>query len=165
LYVYIHPSRASGYLFTFSDQRFANFCLLSFTYSSVVAISPCNVYPDSHPPIESIPYYQITHFPIFLCLFIPFLFPRASGGWVVLKFHYISYVHFITLPCILLLSLCFGSTCTPLTLLQLRYILWCFIVCFGIIFGDLTCAFLSSVQDFMHLLCTIIGHNIHTTPL
>jgi len=66
-----------------------------------------------------------------------------------------------------LLSLCFGSTCTPLTLLQLRYILWCFIECFGIIFGDLTCAFLFGVMDFMHLLCTIIGHdisNIHITP-
>jgi len=85
----------------------------------------------------------------------------------LLKFRYISYVHFITLPCILLLSLCFGSTCTPLTLLQLRYILWCFIDCFRIIFGDLTCAFLSGVKDFMHLLCTIIGHdisNIHITP-
>ena len=85
----------------------------------------------------------------------------------MLKFRYISYVHFITLPCILLLSLCFGSTCTPLTLLQLRYILWCFIACFGIIFGDLTCAFLSGVKDFMHLLCTIIGHdisNIHIIP-
>jgi len=86
---------------------------------------------------------------------------------LLLKFRYISYVHFITLPCILLLSLCFGFTCTPLTLLQLRYILWCFIDCFRIIFGDLTCAFLSGVKDFMHLLCTIIGHdisNIHITP-
>ena len=84
----------------------------------------------------------------------------------VLKFRYISYVPFITPLCILLLSLCFGSACTPLTLLQLRYILWCFIDCFGIIFGDLTCAFLSGVKDFMHLLCTIIGHdisNIHIT--
>ena len=36
---------------------------------------------------------------------------------------YVSYVYFITLPCIILLSLCFGFTCTPLTLLQLRYIL------------------------------------------
>ena len=68
--------------------------------------------------------------------------------------------HFITLPCILLLSSCFGFTCTPLTLLQLRYILWCFIDCFRIVFGDLTCAFLSGVKDFMHLLCTIIGHDI-----
>ena len=83
----------------------------------------------------------------------------------MLKFRYISYVHFIRLPCILLLSLCFSSACTPLTLLQLRYISWCFIDCFRIIFGDLTCAFLSGVQDFMHLLCTIIGHDIHTTPL
>ena len=47
---------------------------------------------------------------------------------------YIPYVYFITLPCILLLILCFGFTCTPLTLLQLRYILWCFIVYFRIIF-------------------------------
>jgi len=69
-----------------------------------------------------------------------------------LKFRYISYEHFITLPCILLLSLCFGPAFIPLTLLQLRYILWCFIVYFKIIFGDLTCAFLSGVQDFMHLL-------------
>jgi len=91
---------------------------------------------------------------------------RRMTSWL-LKFRYISYVYFITLPCILLLSLCFGSTCTPLTLLQLRYILWCFIDCFRIIFGDLTCAFLSGVKDFMHLLCTIIGHdisNIHITP-
>ena len=69
---------------------------------------------------------------------------------------YVPYVYFITLPCILLLSLCFGFTCTPLTLLQLRYILWCFIVYFRIIFWDLTCAFLSSIQDFMHLLCVKI---------
>ena len=90
----------------------------------------------------------------------------ADGSLNVLKFRYISYVHFITLQFILLLSLCFGSTCTPLTLLQLRYILWWFIDSFGIIFGDLTCAFLSGVKDFMHLLCTIIGHdisNIHIT--
>jgi len=87
--------------------------------------------------------------------------------YVLLKFRYISYLYFITVLCIILLSLCFSSTCTPLTLLQLRYILWCFIVSFRIIFGDLTCAFLSGVQDFMHLLCTIIGHdipNIHITP-
>ena len=81
---------------------------------------------------------------------------------------YVPYVYFITLPCIHLLSLCFGFTCTPLTLLQLRYILVCFIVYFRIIFWDLTCAFLSGIQDFMHHLCTIIGHdisNIHITPL
>ena len=35
-----------------------------------------------------------------------------------------------------------------------------FIVYFGIIFGDLTCAFLSGIQDFMHLLCIIISHDI-----
>jgi len=62
------------------------------------------------------------------------LIPKFLWG-LVLKFRYISYVHFITLPCILLLSLCFGSACTPLTLLLLRYILWCFIDCFRIIFG------------------------------
>jgi len=93
--------------------------------------------------------------------------PPHSGP-TMLKFRYISYVHFITLPCILLLSLYFRYTCTPLTLLQLRYILWCFIDCFRIIFGDLTWAFLSGVKDFMHLLCTIIGHdisNIRITPL
>ena len=50
--------------------------------------------------------------------------PKTDGldRWV-LKFRYISYVHFITLPYILLLSLCFGFTCTPLTLLQPRYII------------------------------------------
>ena len=52
--------------------------------------------------------------------------------WSVEISRYVPYVYFITLPCILLLSLCFGFTRTPLTLLQLRYILWCFIVYFGI---------------------------------
>ena len=47
---------------------------------------------------------------------------QEDAPCIVLKFRYISYLHFITLPCILLLSLCFGSTCTPLTLLLLRYI-------------------------------------------
>ena len=82
---------------------------------------------------------------------------------------YVPYVYFMTLPCILLLNLCFGFTCTPLTLLQLRYILWCFIVYFRIIFWDLIkCPFLSGIQDFMHLLCIIVGHdisNILITPL
>ena len=92
---------------------------------------------------------------------------RTRGVGVEIS-HYVPYVYFITLPCILLLSLCFGFTCTPLTLLQLRYILWCFIVYFRIIFWDLTCAFLSGIQDFMHLLCTIVGHDISNnfiTPL
>ena len=44
---------------------------------------------------------------------------------------YVPYVYFITLPCILLLSRCFGFTCTPLTLLQLRYILWCLLFILG----------------------------------
>jgi len=52
---------------------------------------------------------------------------------------------FNTLACILLLSLCFGSACPLLTLLQLRYILWCFIVYFRILSRDLTCAFQSGV--------------------
>ena len=59
-----------------------------------------------------------------------------------------------------LLSLCFSSTYIPLILLQLRYILRCFIDCFRIILGDLTCAFLFGVQDFMHLLYTITGPDI-----
>jgi len=73
----------------------------------------------------------------------------ADGSLYVLKFRYISYVHFLTLAFILLLSLCFGSTCTPLPLLQLRYILWCFIDCFGIIFVDLTVLF----YPVLRLLC------------
>jgi len=95
-------------------------------------------------------------------------FPSFLNGRIrtlMLKFRYISYVYFIKLPCILLLSLCFGCACTRLTLLQLRYILLFFVDCFRIIFGDLTRAFLSGVQAFMHLLCTIIGHDIHTAPL
>jgi len=40
----------------------------------------------------------------------------------VLKFFVYFLCIFNTLPCILLLSLCFGSACPPLTLLQLRYI-------------------------------------------
>jgi len=52
---------------------------------------------------------------------------------------------FNTLPCILFLSFCFSSTCPPLTLLQLGYILLCFIVYFRIISGDLTYAFQSGV--------------------
>ena len=63
------------------------------------------------------------------------------------KLRYISYMHFITLPCILLLTLCFSSAYIPLTLLQLRYILWNFVDCFAIIFGDLTCAFLTGCND------------------
>jgi len=50
-----------------------------------------------------------------------------------------------TLPGILLLSLCFGSACSLLTWLQLRYILWCFIIYFRIITRDLICAFQSGV--------------------
>ena len=77
---------------------------------------------------------------------------------------YAPYVYFTTLPCILLLSLCFGFTCTPLTLLQLKI----YIMVFYCLFWDLTCAFLSGIQDFMHLLCTIVGHDISNnfiTPL
>jgi len=50
----------------------------------------------------------------------------------LLKFLVYFLCIFNTLQCILLLSLCFGSACPPLTLLQLRYILWCFIVYFRI---------------------------------
>src|ERR1700712_6146377 len=78
----------------------------------------------------------------------------------MLKFRLYFLVYFILLPCILLLSLCFGFAYTPLILLQLRHILWCFIVYFRIIFRDLTCAFLFRCSGFMHLLCTIIGHDI-----
>jgi len=63
----------------------------------------------------------------------------------VLKFFVYFLCIFNTLPCILLLSLCSGSACPPLTLLQLRYILWSFIVYFRIISRDLTCAFQSGV--------------------
>ena len=64
---------------------------------------------------------------------------------LMLKFFVYFLCIFNTLPYILLLSLCFGSACPPLTLLQLRYILWCFIVYFRIISRDLTCAFQSGV--------------------
>jgi len=64
---------------------------------------------------------------------------------LLLKFFVYFLCIFNTLPCILLLSLCFGSACPPLTLLQLRYILWCFIVYFRIISRDLTWAFQSGV--------------------
>jgi len=69
----------------------------------------------------------------------------SYARWVMLKFFVYFLCIFNTLPCILLLSLCFGSTSPPLTLLQLRYILWCFIVYFRIISRDLTCAFQSGV--------------------
>ena len=55
---------------------------------------------------------------------------RISFGVVLLKFFVYFLCIFNTLPCIPLLSLCFGSACPPLTLLQLRYILWCFICLF-----------------------------------
>ena len=51
-----------------------------------------------------------------------FLTPQSSNRYL-LKFPLNFLVYFMTQPCILLPSLCFGSTCTPLTLLQLRYIL------------------------------------------
>jgi len=71
----------------------------------------------------------------------PAPFPMAC----LLKFFVYFVCIFNTLLCILLLSLCFGSACPPLTLLQLRYILSCFIVYFRILSGDLTCAFQSGV--------------------
>jgi len=64
---------------------------------------------------------------------------------VLLKFFVYFLCIFNTLLCILLLSLYFGSLCPLLTLLQLRYLLWCFIVYFKIISRDLTCAFQSGV--------------------
>jgi len=54
----------------------------------------------------------------------------------------------MTLPGISLLSLCFGYACPPLTLLQLRPLLWYLIVYFRVIFEDLTCGFLSGIQHF-----------------
>jgi len=74
----------------------------------------------------------------------------------------------MTIPCISLLSWCFGYACLPLTLLQLRPILWYFIVYFMVISQDLTCGFLSGIQDlrlFMHLLCTTLGHDISNNLL
>jgi len=65
----------------------------------------------------------------------------------------------MTLPCISLLSLCFGYACPPLTLLQLRPILWCFIVYFRVIFEDLTCGFLLGVQDFMVVYASLVHHS------
>jgi len=67
---------------------------------------------------------------------------------MLLKFYVYFLVYFKTLPCISLLSLCFGYACPLLILLQLRSILLCFIVYFRVIFEDLTCGFLSGVQDF-----------------
>ena len=60
-----------------------------------------------------------------LWLYLSFAMTRVGRGRVtcVEISHYVSYVYYITLLCIVLLSLCFGFTCTPLTLLQLRYIL------------------------------------------
>jgi len=84
------------------------------------------------------------------------------------KFSVYFLVYFITILCISLLSLCFGYACPPLTLLQLRPILWCFIVYFRGISGDLTCGFLSDIQDlrlFMHLLSTTLGHDISNNLL
>jgi len=79
-----------------------------------------------------------------LILFHQFL-PVWLSDHIVLKFFVYFLCIFNTLPCILLLSLCFGSACPPLTLLQLRYILWCFIAYFRIISWGLTCAFQSGV--------------------
>ena len=45
----------------------------------------------------------------------------ASGGAVEIPLYFLY--SFIPLPCISLLSLCFGFTCTLLTLLQLRFLL------------------------------------------
>jgi len=74
----------------------------------------------------------------------------------------------MTLPCSSLLSLYFGYAGLLLILLQRRPILWCFIVYFRVIFEDLTCGFLSGIQDlwlFMHLLCTTLDHDISVTGL
>jgi len=84
------------------------------------------------------------------------------------KFCLFFLVSFIRLQCISLLSLCFGYACPRLTLLQLRTIFWCFIVYFRVISEDLTCGFLSGIQDlrlFMHLLCTTVGHDISNNLL
>ena len=74
-----------------------------------------------------------------------------------------AFVYFLcifnTLPCIALLSLCFGSASPLLTLLHLRYILWCFIVYFRIISRDLTCAFQSGVWDFMVVYASLMHHS------
>jgi len=74
-----------------------------------------------------------------------------------------SFVYFLcifnTLPCIALLSLCFGSAHPQLTLLQPRYILWCFIIYFRIICLDLTCAFQSGVYDFTVVYASLMHHS------
>ena len=79
---------------------------------------------------------------------------RLVGSWNKLfKFSVYFLSIFNTLLCILFLSLGFSSACPLLTLLQLRYILSCFIVYFRIISVDLTCAFQSGVYDFYGCLC------------
>ena len=82
---------------------------------------------------------------IFVILFPPFFHVVSSFFFSLLKFSVYFLCIFNTQPCIRLLSLCYGSACPPLTLLQLRYILWCFIVYFRIISWDLPCAFQSGV--------------------
>jgi len=90
--------------------------------------------------------------------------------YLPLKFSLYFLFIFNTLMCLLLLSLCFGSTCPPLTLLKLRYILCCFIVYFRILSPDLIVLSLLVFRTlwlFMHLLCTILGHDIsnnHSPP-
>ena len=124
--------------------------------------SPLNCPSEIFAPMQDLPScVTMIHVPLQRPSFGLRLHKRMTGASIVEIFRCVPYVYFITLPCILLLtSLCFSFTCTLLTLLQLRYILWGFIVYFRIIFWYLTCAFLLGIQDFMHLLCTIIGHDI-----
>jgi len=95
------------------------------------------------------------HQPGSAILVLPLRLDRSD----LLKFFVYFLCIFNTLWCILLLSLCFGSACPPLTLLQLRYILWCFIVYFRIISRDLTCAFQSGVQDFTVVYASLMHHS------
>ena len=74
-------------------------------------------------------------------VFCKYVSSHSAGQPIVLKFFVYFLWIFIRLLVILLLSLCFGFPCLLLTLLQLGYIIWCFIVYFRIIFGDLTFAF------------------------
>ena len=71
----------------------------------------------------------------------------------------ISYVYSSHYHVFFILSLCFGYACPLLTLLQLRYKLWCFTVYFRIISGDLTCAFQSVVVDFKVVYASLMHHS------
>ena len=84
--------------------------------------------------------------------------PLQQRTNTLLKFLVYFLVYFRTLLCIPLLSLCFGYPCSPLTLLQLRHLLWCFIIYFMVISKDLSCSFRSGVQDFTLVYASLMHH-------